>query len=246
MTNAVNIASLGSPLSADANGYLTLTPSSSKIFGGGSTAGRMVLSNNDGTTYLIAYGSAYGGTQSSTLSFVTNTNKVTTMNANGNLVLNGGTLTAGGTGITFPASQDASSNANTLDDYEKGTWTPAFNSTNSNASITHSIQQGSYVKIGNFLHCWGYILIGSISSVGTGGLVLTGFPFALPENVTLGFSDNNALTQYYSSTVSTIYGYGSGTSMQFRASGPSNNLVRPISSTGLQVGYLLFSVSCML
>jgi hypothetical protein len=32
--------------------------------------------------------------------------------------------TTSGTGITFPATQSASSNANTLDDYEEGTWTP--------------------------------------------------------------------------------------------------------------------------
>jgi hypothetical protein len=33
------------------------------------------------------------------------------------------TPSASGSGITFPATQSASTNANTLDDYEEGTWT---------------------------------------------------------------------------------------------------------------------------
>ncbi len=37
----------------------------------------------------------------------------------------GGTSPSSGTGITFPATQSASSDANTLDDYEEGTWTPS-------------------------------------------------------------------------------------------------------------------------
>lgn len=180
MTNAVNIASLGSPLSADANGYLTLTPSSSKIFGGGSTAGRMVLSNNDGTTYLIAYGSAYGGTQSSTLSFVTNTNKVTTMNANGNLVLNGGTFTAGGTGVTFPASQDASSDANCLDDYEEGTWSPSVIGSPANLT-TPSIGNGRYTKVGNVV-----TLTAAISATITSTNSETNLNMSLPFAATSG------------------------------------------------------------
>jgi hypothetical protein len=36
-----------------------------------------------------------------------------------------GAVPNAGCGITFPATQSASSNANTLDDYEEGTWTPA-------------------------------------------------------------------------------------------------------------------------
>jgi hypothetical protein len=40
------------------------------------------------------------------------------------LVSGGATPTTSGTGITFPASASASTNANTSDDYEEGTWTP--------------------------------------------------------------------------------------------------------------------------
>jgi hypothetical protein len=40
------------------------------------------------------------------------------------LCLSGGSTSATGTGIAFPAIQSASSDVNTLDDYEEGTWTP--------------------------------------------------------------------------------------------------------------------------
>ena len=38
----------------------------------------------------------------------------------------GATSPSSGTGIAFPATQNASSDANTLDDYEEGTWTPTL------------------------------------------------------------------------------------------------------------------------
>jgi hypothetical protein len=44
----------------------------------------------------------------------------------GNIGLGGATPTTSGTGITFPATASASTNANTLDDYEEGTWTPEY------------------------------------------------------------------------------------------------------------------------
>jgi hypothetical protein len=54
----------------------------------------------------------------------------------------GATPAASGAGITFPASASASTNANTLDDYEEGTWTATFDNT-SGATAT-----GYYTKIG--------------------------------------------------------------------------------------------------
>ena len=47
-------------------------------------------------------------------------------------------------GIAFPATQSASANANTLDDYEEGTWTPTDGS-GAALSLTAS---GWYTKIG--------------------------------------------------------------------------------------------------
>jgi len=74
-------------------------------------------------------------------------------------------------GITFPATQVASSDANTLDDYEEGTWTPSVGGT-----ATYTAQQATYTKIGRVVHVTAYI---QILLIGTGSTVqITGFPFA--------------------------------------------------------------------
>jgi hypothetical protein len=69
------------------------------------------------------------------------------LNTSGNLSLYGGTTTATGVGITFPASQSASSDANCLDDYEEGTWTPTDQS---GAGLSFSNTSGNciYTKVG--------------------------------------------------------------------------------------------------
>ena len=50
-------------------------------------------------------------------------------------------------GITFPATQSASSDANTLDDYEEGTWTPTF----TNCGST-TLSFAKYTKIGRVIN----------------------------------------------------------------------------------------------
>lgn len=91
-----------------------------------------------------------------------------------------GATTQSGTGITFPATQSASTNANTLDDYEEGTWTPTLTTTGTNfTSVTYSVQTGYYVKIGNVINYFfsittSAVTVGSASGdVGIGGLPFT-------------------------------------------------------------------------
>jgi hypothetical protein len=58
-------------------------------------------------------------------------------------------LSAGTAGqIKFPATQNPSSNPNTLDDYEEGSWTPADGS---GASLTFTSVNATYTKIGNLV-----------------------------------------------------------------------------------------------
>ena len=61
------------------------------------------------------------------------------------------TINLTGGQITFPATQSASSNANTLDDYEEGGFTPVVTGSSTNPTITYSQQTGSYTKIGNLV-----------------------------------------------------------------------------------------------
>jgi hypothetical protein len=80
------------------------------------------------------------------------------------------TPTTSGAGITFPATQSASSNANTLDDYEEGTFTPALTGT----GITYGIQVGRYVKIGKLVQFQIAIAVTAATTIST---PLTGLPF---------------------------------------------------------------------
>jgi hypothetical protein len=92
----------------------------------------------------------------------------TTINAYGIGV--GGGIPSSGIGITFPATQSASSNANTLDDYEEGTWTPSVGGT-----ATYYTQTGQYTKVGNLVFIKGILVI---NSIGTGSTTLiSGLPF---------------------------------------------------------------------
>jgi hypothetical protein len=96
------------------------------------------------------------------------------INSTGALVLAGGAVSATGIGITFPASQSASTDANTLDDYEEGTWTPGASS--QTGSITSVVTQGTYTKIGRVVTV---TLDISITNPGTAGgfLTFSGLPF---------------------------------------------------------------------
>jgi len=83
------------------------------------------------------------------------------------------TPSASGAGITFPATQSASSDANTLDDYEEGTWTPTLANIGTG---TYATNTGTYTKIGNRVYL---SVILDINTVGTasGNLQINGFPF---------------------------------------------------------------------
>lgn len=83
-------------------------------------------------------------------------------------------LTAGQ--LQFPASQNASSNANTLDDYEEGTFTPAITLGGGATGVTYASANGYYTKIGNRVEINGAIILSSKGS-STGAVVITGLPF---------------------------------------------------------------------
>jgi hypothetical protein len=77
----------------------------------------------------------------------------------------GATPSASGAGITFPATQSASSDANTLDDYEEGTWTGALVSVYGSFTSIDSFVEGTYTKMGNLVYVQGIFLASSASAV---------------------------------------------------------------------------------
>lgn len=77
--------------------------------------------------------------------------------------------------IQFPATQNASAESNTLDDYEEGTFTPTVFGSSTAGVTTYSIQTGQYVKVGQLVY---FTITLSISNqTGTGNLRFGGLPF---------------------------------------------------------------------
>ena len=99
-----------------------------------------------------------------------------------------GATSATGTGIAFPATQSASTDANTLDDYEEGTWTPTQGAGLTVVGTFSSI--GRYTKIGDTVFIEGKISA-STSLAFTSGAVCGGLPFSASSTYEAMFSGGN-------------------------------------------------------
>lgn len=79
-------------------------------------------------------------------------------------------------GITFPVTQVACADANTLDDYEEGTWTPYADGT-----TTFTTATGWYTKIGNVVTVGFHIVVNSAQA---NFFQIYGLPFAVNATYT--------------------------------------------------------------
>lgn len=88
--------------------------------------------------------------------------------------------------IAFPATQIPSSDANTLDDYEEGTWTPVFTClTPGDLSVGYASQVGRYIKIGKTVTLWFDVQLNTYTyTTATGSIRLTGIPFTAANATT--------------------------------------------------------------
>lgn len=85
----------------------------------------------------------------------------------------GATPSASGSGISFPAAQSPSTDANTLDDYEEGTWTPTL------TGWTGTLGSSAcyYTKIGRLVHVWGILVPSTTLASTAAASYVTGLPF---------------------------------------------------------------------
>jgi len=79
--------------------------------------------------------------------------------------------------VAFPATQVASADANTLDDYEEGTWTPSLLFGGGSTGMAYTTQSGIYNKIGRICHIQVRITLSAKGS-STGSAYVTGWPFS--------------------------------------------------------------------
>jgi hypothetical protein len=87
-------------------------------------------------------------------------------------------IPANASGITFPATQVASSDANTLDDYEEGTFTPSYTSSGISAVTYGTGRNGFYTKVGRVVTITVNIMTDAVTVTnGSSFVFLTGLPF---------------------------------------------------------------------
>jgi hypothetical protein len=118
--------------------------------------------------------SASSGTAGNAIGFT----QILSVDLNKSLALQGATSQSG-TGITFPATQSASSDANTLDDYEEGSYTPTWNG----GSVSGS---AIYVKIGRLVYVDADVTFGTSAST---ALSLMNLPFTPSPQYSAGSMD---------------------------------------------------------
>jgi hypothetical protein len=138
----------------------------------------------------IGFGTLGGGSNDATTIVWQNTSTGEQGYLNGNGIgLGSGNNPSSGIGVRFPATQSASSNANTLDDYEEGDWTPNTPA----VGYTFGSASGRYVKIGKMV--WVSCSI-SFSAVPANNSSCTfdGLPFAANGNAVAGVYRDNTTT----------------------------------------------------
>lgn len=119
----------------------------------------------------MAVAPAIGGTTPAAGAF-------TTLSATGLITSNGQ--------IAFPATQNASANANTLDDYEEGTWSPSMNSSyGAAATVTYTSSVAHYTKIGRQVTLAFRVVIASVSG-GSGPIFISAIPFTQNTEIYVG------------------------------------------------------------
>ena len=136
--------------------------------------------------------------------------------------------------IVFPATQNASADANTLDDYEEGTWTPAVGGT-----ATYTNQNGTYTKVGRLvvIHCRM-----TINVIGTGSTVtLSGNPFS--ANSTPSYHAGS-VCYFNSLAINTIFltVYATGSNIFFTDQGASDGGVNDQSALFGNSAQVMFSI----
>jgi hypothetical protein len=128
-----------------------------------------------------------------------------------------GTLTANG--IKFPATQVTSSDGNTLDDYEEGSWTPALTYDSGTSGVAYASRVGKYTKIGRQVFVEFQIGLSS-KGTGSGEVFVSGLPFTVANDMAAAEPGYVGVTYWggFSTGVYYIWGFANNndTRLMFR------------------------------
>jgi len=103
-------------------------------------------------------------------------------------------------GITFNGDTAA---ANTLDDYEEGTWTPVFAGESSAGTYSYLTRAGHYTKVGDLVTVTGYFCNLTQSSAGSGNAMISGLPYT-PRGMSNSYGPVGAVVATYCTISGTL------------------------------------------
>lgn len=123
--------------------------------------------------------------------------------------------------VKFPAAQNLSADANTLDDYEEGSWTPAVTfATPGDLAVTYSLRTAAYTKVGRQVLLNFMLSTSSFThTTAAGDLLITGLPFTsgVPNQIA-GCLDWQGITKVGYTQIAPVI-IGAGTTLFMIASG---------------------------
>jgi len=191
-----------------------------------------------GSTTQVQYNNA--GVLGGISGFTTDGTRVT---ASTTIGVGGATPSTSGSGITFPASQSLSTDVNTLDDYEEGTWTPSVYAGAS--KLDSGLVTGyvaTYTKIGNLVNINADFRMNGTNAV-SGNLSIQGLPFTSnsTNGATLLF-----VGKYFSGSAKVNQGNlssGATTISLFEAASASNPIAALTQADAASFGSYGFSFS---
>jgi hypothetical protein len=147
-----------------------------------------------GTANFVAGGNAGSGTCTA-LRLINNNSGVTVGTVT---YTNLGTSYTGVNGITFTATQNTSADANTLDDYEEGTFTPSYTSAGISAVTYGTGRNGYYTKIGRMVTIVVNIMTDAVTVTnGSSFVFITGLPFTAAALTELNSTTGITLTSRF-------------------------------------------------
>ena len=95
--------------------------------------------------------------------------------------------------LQFPATQNPTTNANILDDYEEGTWTPTLLGGGLSGQ-TYTTQTGNYLKVGKTVTVWCTVKLASGTIVAGNYTRIGGLPFSSSTMQSVGSLSYSGLT----------------------------------------------------
>jgi hypothetical protein len=148
--------------------------------------------------------------------------------------------------LSFPAAQNPSADAHTLDDYEEGVWTPALKFGGNSVGMTYaSTPVGRYTKIGRTVFATGTLTLTAKGS-STGSATITGLPFTsandgIPAAAVIGhFTGGSAIS---GAVIGTVAANASAIALHGSANGAASALAHSnVGSTASMTFSVIYDV----